>query len=311
MAAIDCINGGNNTGTPCVPLIKVQKRFILVDTFDSTGTANEIDSTATLNKAYFDARVNDPDPTKRWYPLPEIKNITDARDAAKYDTALDGTKFFIQDGIRTKEGFVFASDAPPQLVGKINSHRGTGKSIFAIDKENNIIGKVGSTSAMLAPIKIESDSLYAMFMPSTDSEIQKIKVSFDVSIDEDDSEIRMIKASNMSYNPSLLRGLYDVTLTVASITTTGFSVTAVTDGGSIGDPVVVEGLVAADFVSSVTDTASKIRNTTDAADVTVTVTESPAGTYAVSYTAQTSGDDLTLKIQKDGFAFTETPVAIP
>ena len=63
----------------------------------------------------------------------------------------------------------------------------------------------------------------------------------------------------------------------------------------------IEGLVVADFVSTVAAATSRIRNTTDAADVTITTAvESPAGTYTLSYTSQTVSDVLQPLIKKNG-----------
>jgi hypothetical protein len=65
----------------------------------------------------------------------------------------------------------------------------------------------------------------------------------------------------------------------------------------------VEGLLIADFASSVTETGSKIRNTTDGADVTLTtVTESTsqAGRYTLAYTSQTVSDVLQPYVKKNG-----------
>ncbi len=74
----------------------------------------------------------------------------------------------------------------------------------------------------------------------------------------------------------------------------------------------VENLVAADLVSSVGGATSKIRNTTDAADVAVTgLTENSAGNYTATFTAQTSADSMTVKVLKNGYDVVVDTIAIP
>jgi len=306
MSDLNCNIGGSNTGQSCVPIMRVQKKIILVPTFDSTGAVNEIDLTQTLNEAYFVARVNDTDASQRWYPLPEMKNIVDERGDSLYQTFEDGSKVFISQGTRSFTGLIVGADAAPQMVGKITSHRGVGMSIFIIDKEKNIIGKVGSSSTKLAPIELEADSIDAKFIKTIDTAIQAIQVSFDVHMNEDDADLRMIQSTEMSYDVSRLRGLIDVDATISSESTTDFTVTLTTDGGTPITPVLCKGLVAGDFA---------LYNVTDAAAVTISsVVEDPAGVYDINFTAQTSGDVLRLTPTKNGYDFSDvvaTTITIP
>jgi len=303
----NCNIGMLNTGQTCVDVMKIIKKFIAVQTYDSTGAVNEIDTTVTLNAAYFAARVNDLDASKRWYPLPEVKNVVNERGDSLMETFGDQTKVFIEQGVRSVAAFIIASDAPPQMIRKIRSMRGIGISIFGVDKENNIIGKVGSTATTFAPIELESDTIDAILQMSQDGAIQKIKLSFDININEDDANLRMIKASEMSYNVSGLRGLIDVTSVITGITTTTFTAKLVTDGGSVITPVLVKNLIDTDFVSSDDAVTAKLFNETDNANIDITgdVVESPAGVYTFTFPAQTSGDIIVLKPLKAGFDFTE------
>lgn len=307
MSEINCNVGMLNTGQACVPVMKVQKKFIAVQTYDSTGTLNEIDLTGgPFNAAYFSARVNDVDPSTRWYPLPEVKNVTNERGESLMETFGDQTKVFIEQGVRTVTAMIIASDAPPQMVRKIRGMRGIGISIFAVDKENNLIGKVGSSATKFSPIELESDTIDAILVLSQDEAIQKIKLSFDININEDDAQMAMIQSTELDYNVSLLRGLIDVTSEISAISTTSFTSELRTDGGTPLNPVLVKNLVSADFVSSDSGTPSRLYNVDDALDVTIiSVVESPAGVYTFTFAAQGSGETLVLKPLKAGFDFTE------
>ena len=102
-----------------------------------------------------------------------------------------------------------------------------------------------------------------------------------------------------------LRGLIDVFSTISAILTTGFKAALYTEYGDALTAGIVEDLTTVDFVSSVGGATSRVRNSTDSADVTLTpaVIESPAGTYQFQYTAQTSGDQIILKPVANGFDF--------
>lgn len=310
MANENCYVIAQNTGLSCIPTMKAAKKFIFVPTFNNAGVRNEIDLTVPLTESYFTARVNAVDPSERWYPTPEIKNVEDMRGDPTMDASEDGEKYFVEDTVRGVVGFFFASKASPQLVGILNSLRGGSWSVFAVDTDFNLIGKVGSTSTTFAPIKINGDTIWCGLIKATNKLINKAKLMFDVSTSEDDADLTMITADQMSYNLSDLEGLIDVTSVVTSITTTGFVATLTAKGGTPLEPILAEGLVIADFVSSVTSTASRIRNTTNGSDITiVSVTEAPAGVYTFAFVAQTSGDILVLKPVKSGYDFAAVEAA--
>lgn len=305
MAELNCATGGENTGVPCVPIIRALEKFVFVPTYNSLGVANEIDVTAgPFNAAYFAALVNQVDASKRWFVLPQLKNVENVRAESLMESFNDGSKVFIEQGIRNIVGLIVGSDASPQLKGKIVSHRGNGISIYGIDKAGNLVGKVGSTASMLAPIELEADTIDAILQMTTDTTIQKIAIMFDINISEDDSLIRILAASEMAVSIKNLRGLYDVTSANSGISTTGVTVTLKTQGGTLLNPVMVEGLLIADFVSSVGGATSRLYNDTDNLNVTIlTLTESAPGVYDLTFAAQTVADVMIVKPLKDGFDF--------
>ena len=69
------------------------------------------------------------------------------------------------------------------------------------------------------------------------------------------------------------------------------------------NPTVIQGLTQSEIV---------IFNATTSATVTVSsLTETVAGTYDISFSAQTSGDKLLISIDKDGIAEDAKEVLIP
>ncbi len=315
-----CTYSMNNTGVNgCNPLIHVTRKVILVPKFDSTGARNSISLTATLNQAFFTALVNQADSTKRWFPLPNLVDVGDKRADAITQKFSDQRTAYVADGLRTFEGMIWGKKGSPLLKGKIDSARCNEMSAYLIDKQGNLTG--GSTNdddTLLYPYDMDSESIVAQMVFATDTTLMGIKIMFNFDPDQSDACIRMIKADEMGGAKLLqLDGLRDVFATFSSLATTGAVADLFIDGVNPKTRLPVTGMLVADFISSSTGTASKVRNLTDSADVAITsVTESGTipGRYTFVWGAQTSADQVAIKGKLTGFDFTNVandPIAIP
>lgn len=303
MAACDCNVVFGNSGTPtCVPIGNVTYRLIGVPTYDSTGARNYIDTTVTLDSAYFTALINQSDSTKRWYPLPPMKNVEDVRGEDLTESFNDGSVAFIQEGSRTFTGF-FIQNPSPVLLGKIKKWRCSQISVFVIDTDGNILGD-GSEADKLYPFKLDSETWSPKYMKTQDAAVAKISLDYTYAKDEVDENIRMIAADETSIDVKDLEGLIDVNAGAAtSIATTGFVTELTYDYGTAVTKQKFKGGVLADFT---------LYNETTTSSVTVSsVTESPDGTYTFVIPAQTSANVLTLSLSKNGFEMTDLTVTIP
>lgn len=295
-----CNNGAANTGVACTTIMAVQKKTFAIPFFDSTGLQNSIDLTDTFNDAYFTARVNDV-PDKRWYPLPEMKNVTDERGDSLKETFEDGSEEFIQDGIRKFMALLVGGS--PQLLGKLKTFRCLEFGLATFDKNGNLWASIGSVQDpcnidLLYPIRVDKGSWDPTLVKTTDKTVQKIKVMFNFHIDEDDSYLRAITAQDISANLSILNGLLDVCSTNSAIDNTTFTVDLSTEYGPLLSPTPVTGLLVADFA---------LYNITDSASVTiVSAVESVTidGRYVVTFASQTNADVLRLTPTKSGYDFT-------
>lgn len=301
MKMCNCSLSYTNTGTPnCKSLMEVAKRLILVPTFDSTGVRNKITVGDVLNAAYFAALVNQTDKTKRWYSLPEIVDVEDARDASVVETLKSGKKIFVSDGIRNFKAWLIQQ--PTQLKKKLDNWKCLGMSGYFIDATGNLIGKTDGTD--FYPIEIDNDTLNVLLVKTTDTTVQKIELSFEFATTEDDGDLTMISTTEAGMDLLTLKGLLDVNMSAATgIALTGFVTTMTLDFGTFKTKAIATGFVAGDFV---------LTNVTDAAPVTiVTCVESPAGTYTFTFTAQTAGDILRLTPSHTGFEFTPLVITLP
>jgi len=303
MAACDCNVVFGNTGTPdCVSIGNVTYRLIGVPTYDSAGVRNSIDTTTTLDSAYFTALINQSDSSKRWYPLPPMKNVEDVRGEDLTESFNDGSTAFIQEGSRTFTGITIKNPSPI-LLGKIKKWRCSDISVYVIDTDGNILGD-GSTADYLYPFKLDSETWSPKYMKTTDTTVAKLQIDYSYAKDEVDEDIRMIGADETSIDMKDLEGLIDVNAGAATgIATTGF-VTALTfDYGTAVTKQAFKGALVADFT---------LYNETTTSSVTITTaTESPDGTYTFVFGAETSADVLTLALVKDGFEMTDLTVTIP
>lgn len=291
--ACKCDVGLSNTGTACTPLQAVARQYILTPKFKADGTLNKLDITSTLNSAFWTSQVNAV-AEERWYPLPRVQNVTDEKGDNIVQSFNDGSTAFIAEGARTVVGFL--PGQAPHLVGQINDARCSEIAMYVIDKDGNLIGKC-IEDGFLHPICLEDDTISATYVKNDASAtVSGVNIAFTWSLDEKDENMSMITVDEMTDGVAGIKGLLDISSSYANISTTGFDVTLTVDGyGTKLTPQVVKGLVAGDFA---------LFNVTDSLSVTIlTATESPDGTYAITFAAQTSADVLRLTPTKDGYDF--------
>jgi hypothetical protein len=291
--ACKCDVGLSNTGTACTPLQAVARQYILTPKFKADGTLNKLDITSTLNSAFWTSQVNAV-AEERWYPLPRVQNVTDEKGDNIVQSFNDGSTAFIAEGARTVVGFL--PGQAPHLVGQINDARCSEIAMYVIDKDGNLIGKC-IEDGFLHPICLEDETISATYVKNDASAtVSGVNIAFTWSLDEKDENMSMITVDEMTDGVAGIKGLLDISSSYANISTTGFDVTLTVDGyGTKLTPQLVKGLVAGDFA---------LFNVTDSLSVTIlTATESPDGTYAITFAAQTSADVLRLTPTKDGYDF--------
>jgi hypothetical protein len=301
MEACDCNASLANTGVDCTPILEIADKLIAVPLKDSTGARNSIDLTQTLNAAFWTGKVNDTDPTQRWYPLPSMKNANDERAESIKETFEDNSTAFIQQGVRAFSAVV-VDDGTQILQGKLETFRCQDFGFYVVDINGNLIGSLGNGQdgcepSYLYPIAVDRGSFDPRFMKKTNNSAQKVMLSFNWKMTEQDKNLRMITATEAGYDLSSLTGLRDVCAVISDIDNTEFTVDLrVTGFGTLLNPVRVEGLVAGDFT---------LYNVTDAASVSVsTATETSDGIYTITFASQTNGDVLRLTPTLSGYDFT-------
>lgn len=304
MEACACDLGPGNSGVPsCLQVMGVARKKIFIPKYDSEGNLNYIDLAIPITQAILDDHVNDPDPSKRWYPYQVIKNYTPELAENITETAADGSQAFVQDGIRTMVWQIW--DKPdPVLLGKLERTRCVDMGEITIDKNGSIIGG-HQDGTKLYPRWIDMGSWAPTMEIPIDTTTQKILMRYNYTREQSDSQMRMILSSEYTGNIFGLKGLQDVNMTTKDIIATSFTGVLKTEFGSAIAKQPVVGLDPSDFA---------LYNETDSAPVViVSAPEIAPGEYDFTFASQ-AGDTLRLTPTKDGYDFTAviaTDVELP
>jgi hypothetical protein len=292
MAGCNCNAGLGNTGRPgCVPIQSVTSKLIMVPLTANDGTLNGIDLSAPLPT--WNSLINEPDASKRWFPLPAFENVELPKAESQFEEANSGRMAFLREGKRSFTGEMWGEDSTPTLLGKMKAGRCVNFGVYVVDVTGNLIGsKVGG---YLYPIPVDNQSWNPTFMFATDSTVQKIMLTFDFDRLFDDSTMYMITSTEAGVDFNTLAGLIDVNLVVASqVATTSVTLEASFDYGTALNPILLQG------VTGLTDwSIYDVTNQVTFGNPTG-VSESPQGTYTL-LKAFVSGDDYTVSVVKDGF----------
>ncbi len=301
MAGCNCNAGLGNTGRPgCVPIQSVTSKLIMVPLNANDGSLNGIDLSAPLPT--WNSLVNEPDASKRWFPLPAFENVELPKAESQFEEANSGRMAFLREGKRSFTGELWGEDSTPTLLGKMKAGRCVNFGVYVVDVTGNLIGsKVGG---YLYPIPVDNQSWNPTFMFATDSTVQKIMLTFDFDRLFDDSTMYMITATEANLDFNTLTGLIDVNLAVASqVTTVSVTLDATFDYGTALNPILLQG------VTGLTDWSIYDVTNQVAFGNPTGVSESPAGTYTLLKTF-VSGDDYTVSVVKDGFTGSVTFTAV-
>lgn len=289
-----CTSGGGNTGVPfCSTKQGVPYSLILVPKYKEDGTLNSIDlANDTLNAAYFEGKINEANWQDRWYPLPYMENVETSREDSQNETANSGNVYRIKQGIRPFSAEIF--EQSPTFLGKLEEWLCKDFGFFEVDNNGTLAGTLSADGTKLYPRYVLKGSFDPKYQMPTDTTVSKVTIMYQYAPSVKDSEIGLITSANQGDAEILtLNGLLDVEFRNAAATTSAITVDVVSSYGDAMTPNIIEGLVAADFtVINVTDSG---------ATETVTVVESPDGTYTLTFdSAVVASDELRVTVAKTG-----------
>lgn len=298
----DCNTPMGNTGLPgCVPKFGAIRKLIFVPILGSGGTRNSIPVGTTFDSSYVVAKINNTNAKDRWYPSDLLVNIDSSRAETEFQTFDDNSKEPVQQGVKPFTGFAKYRDAV--YASKLSTAVCTQMGVYEIDVNGSLRGEASADGSVLYPIQISAFD--ARVIDPKSKEIGGVQISYEYQADVKDSSLRMIAASEMNgVNMLAVNGLVDVytTTTGATISTTSLTFKLFMDYGTFQSKEGVTGLVTGDIA---------LYNVTDSASVTSsTFTELGDGVYRITFTAQTSGDEIKVTPTKNGYDFSKVPTVL-
>lgn len=294
-----CSQGLKNTGSKTCPTGKRLTKVIYMNRFANDNTENgilltDIQGATGLDAAYWEARINDTDESKRFFPTETIRSIEDIR-ADPTTEDFDGIPFVVREGNRTFTGVMI--DASPQYKEALDAAKCVDVGVYLVDVAGNLIGRLSADGTKLLPLPVAKGTWYTMFVFATDSSVQRVMLNYTYDNIFNDGELRYVSAGAMGVDLRTINGLFDVNTnveTAANATQVVVDFTLIY--GTLDDPIAARGLVASDFAATFDGGAINI----------VSVTEDPAnfGRYTIVYDAQVAAGTLAVTLTKTGFAVT-------
>lgn len=290
----------SNTGTPSKQgLAAVTKKLIFVRLVTDAGVRNAVDNTDVIDAAYVTALIQNADPSARWYPTPEVKNIEDVRAESVFESFGDGTNAKVRDGARSFTGVMI--NMGPVFLSKLQGFACERMGVYFVDACGKLVGSVSSDGTKLYPVAIADGSFDATLMKATDAAVNKVMVKFDISQLERDENLR-IAETDEDVDLLNVSGMLDVIGTEITSGQTSMSFSLALQYGPFANPIKVQGFLAGDF--------TLYNETDDASVAVVSATESPAGTYTLTYASQTVADVITVSGQQDALLITPFSVTV-
>lgn len=310
MAFCGCSSTLGGTGVPNKQrVVSSGVGLIAVPLKADDGTLNQILAGDTIDQAYIDAKINEEDESKRWYPIGRIdfRNQEDTRADPITETFSDGGSAITQQGVRTYLGWLV--DYAPAYIEQLNALRCRDFGLYTISECIDLTGSITKDGLALNPIRVNKSSWEPRYVKGTPTVSAKIQLAFEFSQIEKDEYLRVISGEEITADLLNLEGLLPLAATISGEALTGFVADLKVDFDIFLDASkeVVPGWVATDFA---------LLNKTNNTVVAITsVTEAPDGTYTFVIPSQTSGDVLQLtnvktSSNKPGF-FLQQDITLP
>ena len=269
------------------------KKLIFVPYYDSTGAKNSISNTDVLDKAFYEAKVNESDASEKWYPTDEIFNIVDERGDDVVET-IEGVDFNIESGKRVFTGeFVNDYSKSPAYTAFLKSLTCPLVGVYYVDEYGDIIGQ--SNGDNLDPFLIQRGSVKVKYIPKSFGSVGRNQITYTLGSSNTDADIKF-RVSEDDAELLDLNGLVSVELSsFVSTTTTAVNGVALL-GNSTNQSGIAFGAEAANF---------EAYNVTLAAPITIVSATANAVTGGIDFVL-TAGDvnttdSITIKTNLSGF----------
>lgn len=308
MAVCSCESGIFNSGLPsCVGSFGKIVKLIFVAQTANDGTDNFIPCNTVVDAAYVTAKLNEADPSKRWYPSDDLVGVVQET-ADNVTEAIGGINYNVEAGASTFLGqFIGKASSNPQYLQFLKSLECGTLMYFAVDVNGNLVGELIGTA--LYGFRIQPNTVSSKFIFGTDTTIAKNQVAFTLSPLVLQERISvLLKNDGLTADLLGAKGLLDVVLSAPGtpVTLDWLEVTAKLLWKK-------SGCTSIDYVGSSSEDVSdwELYNYSTLASITITSVEYLGDAqYKLNFAAQTSGDEIGVKLSKNGFISNELKTTI-
>jgi len=278
-----------NLGRPdCVIEMKALAFPIIVPRYKSDGsTRNSLDLTSLTLGADIQALIQTSTALlERIYPFPRCENITFERTETVYETAPSTRKYKIAGvgGVRTFKFETWGKDAVHQILRELKKIGCSDVDFYLVDVVGSLWGiKDNELDTVMRGYEMATETYDSFKEYATDTTTQKAMISWDLNNSESEENSYAITSEELGYSATSLRGNVSGMQIVTPLTNTVLTSEVVDGFGSavVRDHIV--GLVQANFTVENTDVP--------AGDILLNSVENPDGTYTLTTSAQTAGEN--------------------
>jgi hypothetical protein len=277
--------------------------------YDSEGNRNGIpsdvqDPTAwdngKLKESYILGKLDESDPTKRWYVTPGLyEEINPSRTDKIQETAASGTTRTLANGVIQFEARIW--DAPQAWSSNLNAGSCNEMATFTVDLEGTLVGESSVDKLWFYPLSIEKDTLNAEYFDATDSAGQYTLITYQLDKVADEGRFIPLSSSQIEVNILQALSLIDIVL-IKGGTTTATDLFVLAESDIYGTFNSYEALVGATTATdwTVLDGVTPVVVSTSAEDQSagdynynLTIPSTPATALTVSYQkTRTSVDEF-------------------
>lgn len=279
----------------CPSVMKTIKKHIWMDLTDSTGARNGIAFSdlvdGVLPDSFILAKVNESDPSKRWYFTPDkYESVTASRTDTVVEDFPSGRKEKIQDGVPEFEGAWIGVDSV--LASRASSIGCTASAAFEVDVTGALRGELSTDAQNLYPMEIVSGSFEATPVGEVEgSNVPRIVVKFQYSQTIIEGNFSIMNASLTATDLLKVNGLLDgLTQVLASpaISATTVSINVPYNFVTFGNPNYIQGLEVAldwELLDDVTPVAISgvVEGVVNGARLDFTFTSTPTTELVLNY----------------------------
>ena len=283
-----------NLGRPdCVIEMKALAFPVIVPRYKADGTTrNSLDLTSPTLGADIKALIQTSTALlERIYPFPRCENITFERTETVYETAPSTRKYKIAGvgGVRTFKFETWGKDAVHQILRELKKIGCTDVDFYLADVGGSLWGiKDNELDTVMRGYEMATETYDAFKEYATDTTTQKTMVSWDLNNAECEENSYAITSEELGYSATTLRGNVSGMQIVTPLTNTTLTSEVVDGFGSAGVRDHIVGLVQANFTVENVDVP--------AGDTVLTVNENPDGTYTITTSAQTVGENYKVTV---------------